>query len=262
MVLLPRSHIGVMELFGLIGSGSRMAGYIRLLEAARESRRVKAVVLDIDSPGGLATTSQHLHFVIGKLAKRKPVVAFVRGSATSGAYLAGCAASKVVALPAAIVGSIGVISLRPLIPQLLDRLGIKIQVTKGGRLKDMGAVWREPTEEEKQKEEALVTELYDWFVAMVAKARKLEKDKVLQIATGEVFTAATAKDLGLVDELGDLEVAIHIAAEAAKVAPRTFLLRPRRPLIERLLAPSASGLAESLVLEMEGLLGSRIYFSS
>ncbi len=260
MFLIGRPRIAVIELYGMITSGSRMGNFLRLVDAIRESRRARAVVLDVDSPGGLATTSQHLHLTIARLAARKPVVAFIRGNGTSGAYLACAPATRIVALPAAVVGSIGVISIHPLLPQLLERLGVKFQVVKGGRLKDMGGFWREPTPEEVEKEQALVDWYYQDFIDSVASARKMERGRVQELATGEVFPGARAKELGLVDELGDMDKAVEIAASLARVAPRTFIVRPRRPFVERLLAPQAASLGEALLWQAEELLLRRIYF--
>lgn len=260
MFFFSRPRVAVLELFGVIGSGIRMVNLLRGLEALRDSRRARAVVLDIDSPGGLATTSEYLHLAVAKIASRKPVVAFIRNTGASGAYMAACAATRVVALPTAVVGSIGVISLHPLVTQLLDRLGVKIRVAKGGHLKDMGAFYREPTPEEVQKEEELVNEYYQQFISIVARARKMDPEAVRRLATGEVFTGQRAKELGLVDELGDLEQAIGLAASLARVPPRSFLLRPRRPLLERLLAPTALSIAEGLLAELESSRLPRIYF--
>ncbi|MEE9203330.1 MAG: signal peptide peptidase SppA, partial [Dehalococcoidia bacterium] len=215
MLFVNRPHIAVIELFGMIGGGPRMGNFLRLVNAVRDSRRARAVVLDVDSPGGLATTSLHLNLAITKLAARKPVVAFIRGTGASGAYMACAAATRIVALPAALVGSIGVISVRPLVPQLLERMGVSFHVAKGGRLKDMGAFWREPTPEEQEKEEALVNSYYQDFIDTVSRSRKMERGRVEELATGEVFPAVRARELGLVDELGDTEKAIEIAASLA-----------------------------------------------
>ena len=123
-----------------------------LLNALRRNRRVRAVVLDIDSPGGSAAASEHLYMAARKLAERKPVVAFVRGVGASGAYMLACGATRIVALPGAVVGSIGVISLRPIAVELLRRIGLSIAVSKTGPFKDSGAFYREPTAEAQRKE--------------------------------------------------------------------------------------------------------------
>src|SRR5437764_7475724 len=110
--------VAVAEFYEIIRGGRRSAEYITLLNALRRNRQVRAVVLDIDSPGGSATASEHLYLAARKLAERKPVVAFVRGVGASGAYMLACGATRIVALPGAVVGSIGVISLRPIAVEL------------------------------------------------------------------------------------------------------------------------------------------------
>jgi protease-4 len=245
--LAPR--IGVVELFGVLGTTIRGPDHGRILSALRDDTRVRALVVDIDSPGGAAAPPA-----------RKPVVAFIRGSGLSGGYLASCAATKVVAIPTAIVGSIGVISIRPVISELLQRLGVKVFVTKAGTFKDMFQPFREPTDEEQKKLQSLMDEYYDWFVRAVAHTRHLQPKKVRSLATGEMFTARKAKELGLVDELGDLDTAIDMATELGRVPRRLAYLRPRRAILERLVGRVAGGLVEEIAAETERRLLTRIEF--
>jgi len=256
MLFWARPRLGVVEVSGILGGGPRLVAYVRLLDGLRRSQRVKGVVLEIDSPGGLVTASDYLFTAASRLASQKPLVAFVRGMGTSGAYMLASAAHRIVALPSALVGSIGVISVRPVLPGLLEKLGVKFTVAKGGRLKDMGAFWREPNPEEEQKEQGLVLEYYEDFIRTVAQGRKLDPERVRQLATGEAFTARKGLELGLVDELGDLERALDLAAEMAKIPRRYFYARPPRSLRERLLGSFASSLAQ----EAMGHLFNRFYY--
>ena len=256
--LVPR--IGIVELFGVLGTTIRGPEYGRMLTTLRDDTRVRAVVVDIDSPGGSAAAAEQIHLDIAKVAAKKPVVAFIRGSGLSGGYLAGCAATKVVAIPTAMVGSIGVISIRPVISELLQRLGVKVFVTKAGTFKDMFQPFREPTDEEQKKLQTLMDEYYDWFVDAVARTRHLEPKKVRTLATGEVFTARKAKELRLVDELGDLDTAIDMATELGRVPRRLVYLRPRRAILERLVGRVAGGLVEEIAAEAERRLFTRIEF--
>ncbi len=250
MLFWARPRLGVVEFTGLLGGGPRLMTYIRLLEGLRRSRRVKGVVLEIDSPGGLVTASDYLFTTASRLASQKPLVAFIRGMGASGAYMLASAAHKIVALPSALVGSIGVISVRPVMPELLQKLGVKFTVAKGGRLKDAGAFWREPTPEEAQKDQELVLEYYEDFIQTVARGRKLDPERVRELATGEAFTARKGQGLGLVDELGDMERALDLAAEMAKIPRRYFYARPPRSLRERLLGGFASSLAEEALAHL------------
>ena len=134
------ARIGVLELFTPIIGTRRIISYIHLIESLKKNPRIKSVILNIDSPGGTAAASDYLYTAVGKLSAKKPVVAFISGAGASGAYLVSCAATKIVALPSAMIGSIGVLSVRPVLQDLLQRAGVHITVTKSGRLKDMGCL--------------------------------------------------------------------------------------------------------------------------
>jgi protease-4 len=254
------TRIAVVEIEGMIGPAVRPADYGRLFRALERNPRVRAVVLDIDSPGGSATASDFLYLATKSLSARKPVVAFIRGTGASGAYMLSCAADRIVAIPSAIIGSIGVISIRPLLYEALRRIGVRMRVTKSDRFKDMGSMFREPTREERAKEQALVDELHRSFVEVVAQGRRLELAAAQRLATGEVFTAARGHELGLVDELGDLERAIDLAAELGRTARRPTWVRPRRGLRE-LIAPMLGGsLVDAIVDRIEQRLSNAFYY--
>ena len=123
--------------------------------------------------------------------------------------------------------------------QLLGKMGVEFTVFKGGRLKDMAGFWRSPTDEETEKFQGLIGEMYDTFVAVVAEGRSMEDGRVRELATGEVFTARRASEMGLVDELGDFERALELAAELGNTRPLPRYFRPRRPLSERLFGRTA-----------------------
>ena len=234
--LLPgRPGIGVLEIHGLLGAGVRPAAYHRLLDRLERSSRIGCVVLDIDSPGGSVSASEDLYLKVARLREKKPVVAFIRGTGASGSYMVACAASRVVALPSAIVGSIGVISMRPVAVELLERLGISVSVSKSGPFKDMGAFYRLPTDEEHEKLQGLIDELFQAFVERVAEARHLDVDQVRSYATGEIYTARRGKELGLVDELGDFDTVLDMAASLGRVPRRVTYVRLPRSVRQRLI---------------------------
>jgi protease-4 len=252
--------IGVWELFGTIGGTRRLRYYAETIDALKENRRIKSVILNVDSPGGLATASDFLYCEVSRLSAKKPVVVFVSGSCASGAYMASSPATKIVALPTAVIGSIGVLSVRPLVYDLLNKIGVRVDVTKSGRLKDMGSLFREPTEEERKKEEELVAGFYDYFVKVVAKGRNMDEAKVRDLATGEVFLGEKAKSLGLVDEVGDFERAIELAADLGKVGRHLMPVRRRSSLYERLFMRFADESIEQVMVQAEGLLSRRIFY--
>ncbi len=255
-----RPHTAVLELYGPLGPVIRGPEFVRTISALAQDPRVRSVVLDVDSPGGSAPVADSIYRSLRHLTARKPTVAFIRGAGLSGGYLIACGASKVVALPTALVGSIGVILLRPVVQELLEKLGVKMVITKEGRLKDMFQPFREPTDEEQEKVQALTGEIYEWFVDAVATARGLDAKVVRGYATGEMFTATKAKEMGLIDELGDWETALDMASELGRIPRRLQYVRPRRPLLERLRARGGTSLVGAVVAELESRLSPRLEF--
>ena len=252
MRLIPRrDKVAVVEVFGTIGGAVRSAPYEQVFEQVRRSKAVKALVLDIDSPGGAVPASEYLYHSVAKVAEHKPVIASVRGVGASGSYMIACASQHIVANPGALIGSIGVISVRPMLQAALEKLGVDINVTKSGSLKDMGAFWRPSTPEEEAKLQSLIDESYERFVSVVARARNIETADVRALATGEVFWAPKALEVGLIDELGDLDTAVERAAEIAGCGKRTVRMGPRRDFRQRLLGPFAETFVESVSNEVE-----------
>jgi protease-4 len=257
-----KQGIAVVEMDGAIGPGIKAPDFARLFRNIEENSRIRAVVLDIDSPGGSATASDYLYLAITALAEKKPVVAFIRGTGASGAYLLSCAASRIIAIPSAIIGSIGVISMRPLLYEAMDRLSLKMSITKSDRFKDMGSMFRPPTDEEQAKEQALVDELFEQFVDAVAKGRKLERSAARALATGEIFTARKGLDLGLVDEIGDLHRAIDVAAELGNVARKPVWMKPRRGLRDVLTSFTSTSIIDGIAARIEDRARRAIYYQS
>jgi protease-4 len=140
--------------------------------------------------------------------------------------------------------------MRPIVSDLLTRLGIRMTVHKRGAFKDLWSPFREPTKEEEAREQALIDEFYERFVRSVADARGMNDERVREIATGEVFTGAKALEAGLVDETGDFETAVAAAMRLGGVERRLVTYRPRRTLRERLLG----GFATEIGLALEDAL--------
>lgn len=252
MRLIPRrERIAVIELFGTLGGGVKSAPYERVFDQVRTARSIRAMVLDIDSPGGSVPASEYIYRCVAKVAEQKPVVAAIRGVGASGAYMVACGAQRIVATPGALVGSIGVISVRPMLRAALEKMGVDVSVTKSGDLKDMGAVWRPSTPEEEAKMQELTDESYGRFVEIVAGARGLTHSSARELATGEVFWATKALEAGLVDELGDLELAVDRAANLAGCGKKVVRMGPRRGLGQRLFRPLSESLVESVANEFE-----------
>ncbi len=219
-------RIAVVSLTGAIVSdeGSLFAGPSITPELVKEYLRraerdatVKAIVLRVDSPGGSVPPSLEILEEIERVKENRPVVVVMENMAASGGYYISTGADKIVALPVALTGSIGVISQAINIEELFDKLGIKVQTFKGGKYKDMYSGLRELTEEEEAIMQGLVDEYYEHFIDVVSSGRGLSREEVRDLATGQLYTGAEAMRLGLVDELGGVETAIALAAELAGV---------------------------------------------
>lgn len=254
--------IAVLEISGPIGVQVRGPEMVRTIKSLREDDRVQAVVVEVDSPGGSAPVSDAIFRALRRLSEKKPVVAFTGSGALSGGYMIACGAQHIIALPTALVGSIGVIFMRPVVQELMQKIGVRMEVQHEGRLKAMFQPWREPTPEEQAKVKELTDEYYEWFVNAVADSRKIDATKLREYATGEMFTAQKARAIGLVDELGDFETAVEKAKELAafEETPRLQWVRPKRPLLERLLARGSTSMSEAVVARIEERLFPRIEF--
>jgi len=208
--------------------------YVRLLKGLRGRRRVKGVLFDISSPGGEVVASTDLFLAVKRLDATTPVFASIGGVGASGGYLAAVGARRVYAYPESQVGSIGVVYPHLAVRELLRRLGISVELLHVGEHKDAYSGYRPLTEVERTKMLAVAQDDYDAFVRVVAEARRRPLEEIRALATGEVWSGLRAQTLGLVDALGDRELALEELAKATGVAARrTVRLTPPRPFWAR-----------------------------
>jgi protease-4 len=242
-VSLGGKKIGLIEVHGLI---SNPTDFIRQIKRYSKDNSIPVIVLDIDSPGGGVAASQEMYEEITKAKdKGKKIVASMRSVAASGGYYIACAADTIVANPGTITGSIGVIFEIPVVEGLLKKMGVRFEVVKSGQLKDVGSMWRDMTPEERKMLQDLINDTYDQFVDVIVKERGMERREVLKLADGRVFTGRIAKDLKLVDELGNLEDALLIANEMGGMSGEPKVIKERykrRVTIFDLLGKSAETL--------------------
>ena len=197
-------HIARVEISGVITDDRPM---LDLLEELGKKDQVKAVILDISSPGG-STVGGEAHFeAIRKLAEKKPVVASVGTLAASAGYMIAAASDHIVAHKTSIVGSIGVFVQYATADRLLEKIGVEVGMVKSSPLKAEPSPFSPVTEEEKAMIRNLVMDTYDWFVGLVADRRKLDPARARALADGSIFTGRQSLENGLVDELGDVETA-------------------------------------------------------
>lgn len=193
---------------------------------------VKAVVLRVNSPGGAVAPSQEIFEEVKKLRENKPVVVSMGALAASGGYYISAPATKIFANPGTITGSIGVIMEIPNLKGLMDKVGIKTEVIKSGKHKDLASVFRGIGEEERKILQGVLDDVHNQFIKAVAEGRKLPYDKVKSIADGRIFTGRQAKEIGLVDEIGNIEDAIREAARLGGIEGEPHIVEKKeRPSI-------------------------------
>jgi len=222
------ARVAIVELEGTIVD---VGDVLRELRAHRDNPQVKAVVIRINSPGGVVAPTQELHAAIMRLRESgKPVVASLGAVAASGGYYVAVAADKIYASPGTLTGSIGVIFQLPNLDGLMKKVGVDYVTVKAGRYKDIGNIARPMTAEEQRLLQSLLDDVHSQFISAVATGRKLDRAQVLTFADGRVVSGAQAKDLKMVDALGGLEDALDGAATLAGLPRPPRVIGPRRRL--------------------------------
>jgi len=208
---------------------------IPMIKAAKHDDSVKAVVLEVNSPGGSVVASDRIYHALKDMDK--PIVVMMGELAASGGYYISMAGKYIIANPNTLTGSIGVISTFPNASKLMDKIGIQMTVVKSGKEKDFGSPYREMTPEERAYWQKVIDETYDSFVEIVAKSRHMPKDKVLKLADGRVYTGKDALKLGLIDALGYEDDAIAKAADLGGITdvPRVIRYKPAESPLQALL---------------------------
>lgn len=210
----PQGNIGVVEVTGPILSSKQVIEHIKKF---REDDAIKAIVIRVDSPGGGVGPSQEIFTELMRTRPVKTLVASMGSVAASGGYYVAAGAQAIVASPGTITGSIGVIMEHVNLTELIGRIGISPVVIKSGEFKDLGSVFRELKDAERQLLQQLVDELHLQFVSDAARARNMSTEEMAEIADGRVYTGQTALDLNLIDRMGNLEDAVALAAELAEL---------------------------------------------
>jgi protease-4 len=213
--------IAVITMRGLISSSlpgsvsdSMVDDMRAALQQARDDGRVKAIVLEIDSPGGEVTASDAIYSAVVKARARKPVVVYMESLAASGGYYVSCGGKFLMANETTITGSIGVIVQTLNYEQLFNKVGLASVVFKSGKFKDMLNGARPITPEERELVQTFIMKTYDKFLGVVAKERKLPADLLRNtIADGRILSGKEAFDNKLIDGLGELDDAFSKAKE-------------------------------------------------
>ena len=200
------------------------------LKQYSENPLVKAIVLRIDSPGGGVVPSQEIHDAVKRVKNKsnKAVIASMGTVAASGGYYIAAATDRIIANPGTLTGSIGVIMEMANFEGLMKKVGVEGVVIKSGRFKDVGSPLRKMSDEERKLLQSVMDDVHHQFIQAVADGRSLEVSDVEPLADGRIYTGRQAKEARLVDELGDLDDAIHIAADIAGMEGEAKVVEPRK----------------------------------
>ena len=224
---LGGERVAVIRVEGVI-TDSRET--IEELRRFRDNPSIKAVVLRIDSPGGGVVPSQEIHTEVLKARKdgRLRVVASMGNLAASGGYYIAAATDKIVANPGTLTGSIGVIMELANVQGLLEKVGVQSVVIKSGRYKDLASPFRAMSKEDRALLQRVLDDVHDQFIQAVAAGRALKVEEVRPLADGRIFTGRQARTAKLVDELGDLQDAIKLAARLVGIEGEPRVVEPRK----------------------------------
>ena len=235
---------------------------IRHLKKAQKDDKVKAVVLKVDSPGGTINASDHIHRQVRKLLDNrenpKPVVVSMQGLAASGGYYISVPADEIFAEPTTMTGSIGVIASFYNVTGLMQKWDVEVKVIKTGPHKDSGSPFRRMKEEEEERWKVIIGDAFDRFLDIVSEGRKMDRDKVKSLATGDVYTSREAMRDGLIDQIGYLDDAVAAAEKRAGVTD-SHVIEYKRPLnLRSLLLGEAASRKQAIQIDLESLLRANV----
>lgn len=212
--LLGGDKVAIVRLEGLIVSSEEVNKELQLFVDRSD---VKAIVLRINSGGGVVGASQEIYEKVKKINAIKPIIVSVNNAAASGAYYAALESEIIVANHGSLIGSIGVILDYPVVSELFDKLGLHIETIKGGNLKDSGSPSRPVSEADRAYFQAVVDDQHEQFISAVAQGRNLSVDEVRKYADGRVFTGNQALEYSLIDTIGTFDDAIAIAGDISGI---------------------------------------------
>lgn len=191
-----------LEQINLVGPIMEVSEVVNQIDEAAKNDFVRGILINVDSPGGAVAPSIEVAYAIKRAREKKPVVVYASGTIASGSYYASIWANEIMANPGSMVGSIGVIMQGADVSELMSKIGIKSQSVQAGKYKKVGATDREWTEFEINELNKVIYGTYDLFTTDVANARGLDINKRDNFANAHIFTAAQAKDVGLIDSIG------------------------------------------------------------
>jgi protease-4 len=236
--------VGIIEIKGVIADSKQI---IEQIKDFRDNDSVKSIVLRIDSPGGAVGPSQEIYREIRKTIEVKKVIASLGSIAASGGYYIAAAAGGIISNPGTITGSIGVILGYTNFEALFEKIGLSPVVIKSGEYKDIASPVRKMTDTERKLLQEFSDNVHTQFIDHVAEGRKMPAAQIREIADGRIFSGEKAKDLGLVDRLGNLEDAIEWAGRLGGIKGEISVIYPpeeKLPFMKYLMEMSAKQISE------------------
>jgi len=221
------NKIGVITIAGTILTCDET---LKEMKKFRNKSSIRAILLRINSPGGTVAPAQEIYREIEKIRKKKPVVASIETVGASAAYYIASSADRIVCSKGSITGSIGVIMMLPDIHKVIEKIGVNVNVIKAGAFKDIGSGIKPLDDQERDILQNFAKEVHEQFISDVLQGRKgkIEEDKLREIADGRFFTGQSAKELGLVDSMGNFYDAVKVAANLSGIKGEPELEYPKK----------------------------------
>ncbi|MGD0228742.1 MAG: signal peptide peptidase SppA [Syntrophorhabdales bacterium] len=222
----PADQIGVIEIEGVISSSKEtMEDIVRF----KEDPSIKGIILRINSPGGGVGPTQEIYREVVKLRGKKKVYVSMGTTCASGGYYIAAAADKLYANPSTITGSIGVIMQLMVVEDVLKKIGLKSNTIKAGEFKDVGSPFRNMTPPERRYMDGIIQSIYEQFMKDIAAGRKMDMERVRGLAQGRIYTGSQAKDLGLIDGLGNFYDTVDALKTALGIKGKPTLVYTEKP---------------------------------
>jgi len=222
-----QNRIGVIDVTGIISGSQHIVNQVKKF---RQDKRIRGIVLRIDSPGGSVGPSQEIYDEVLKTRESgKTIYASMGAMAASGGYYIASAAEKIFANPGTLTGSIGVIMAFTNAKGLMEKIGLQPKIIKAGKYKDIGSPARDMTKKERNLLQSVVDDVHQQFIEAIASGRGISIEEVTTIADGRIFTGRQANALNLVDELGGLQATIDQLSDKVGIIgePKIVNEKPR-----------------------------------
>jgi len=245
---LEKANLQIIELNGPI---MLVEDILEKIQMAKNNNDIKGVLLKVNSPGGAVAPSVELAYAIKELNEVKPVVAYASGVMASGSYYASIWASKIVANPGSMIGSIGVIMQSVDASELMAKIGVKTQTVKIGSYKEAGTPTRQWTKTEKDELNKVIKSTYDMFITDVSNARKLKKEQHKLYADAHIFTSVQAKEVGLVDYVAPVSKAKQLVINLSGISNPVW---SKEDKMEKFMQKIINGTVANISSNLNGLV--------